>query len=123
MRARRNESRSTRASRAKSQAARVAKKKSGAVTTNRRVLLDTFTERDIEYWADRSEDGQSYSDRVYYDLERQRASNHDALCDALRRAGGVDIEIDGWARVCDYRWSLTPLSPEGSLKGIGGRFN
>jgi hypothetical protein len=60
---------------------------------------------------------------VYFDLERQRAASHEELCDALRSAGGVDIRVDGWARVCDYRWSLTPLSPAGSLKGIGGRFN
>lgn len=101
----------------------MAKKKRGKVTKNRRILLDTFTEEDIEYWSDRSEDAQRYSDRVYFDLERQRAANHDALCDALRNAGGVDIQVDGWARACDYRWSLTPLSPAGSLKGIGGRFN
>jgi hypothetical protein len=101
----------------------VARKKNNKVTASRRVLLDTFTERDLEYWADRSENAQRYSDRVYFDLERHRAANHDALCDALRNAGGIDLEIDGWARVCDYRWSLTPLSPAGSLKGIGGRFN
>lgn len=101
----------------------MARKKREKVATNRRVLLDTFTEKDIEYWAGRSGDAQRYSDRVYFDLERQRAANHDALCESLRNAGGIDIEIDGWARVCDYRWSLTPLSPVGSLKGIGGRFN
>jgi hypothetical protein len=101
----------------------VAKKKSGKVTTTRRVLLDTFTEEDIEYWSERSEDAQRYSDRVYFDLERQRAQHHDALCEALRDAGGIDVEIRNWARVCDYRWSLTPLSTTGSLKGIGGRFN
>ena len=101
----------------------MARKKKNKISANRRVLLDTFTERDLEYWADRSENAQRYSDRVYFDLERQRAANHDALCDALRNAGGIDVEIDGWTRVCDYRWSLTPLSPAGSLKGIGGRFN
>ncbi len=60
---------------------------------------------------------------MYFDLERQRAASHEELCDALRSAGSVDIQVDGWARVCDYRWSLTPLSPAGSLKEIGGRFN
>jgi hypothetical protein len=99
------------------------KSRRGKVTTNRRVLLDTFTERDLEFWSERSEDAQRYSDRVYFDLERHRAANHDALCDALRSAGSVDVDLENWARVCDYRWSLTPLSPVGSLKGIGGRFN
>lgn len=100
----------------------MAKKKRPPVT-NRRVLLDTFTERDIEFWSERSEAAQQYSDRIYFDLERQRAQRHDDLCDALRSAAGIDLSTDGWARVCDYRWSLSPLSPAGSLKGIGGRFN
>ena len=99
------------------------RKKRGEVTKNRRILLDTFTEKDLEQWSDRFEDAQRYSDRVYFDLERQRVANHDALCDALRSAGSVDIQVDNWARVCDYRWSLTPLSSAGSTKGIGGRFN
>ena len=101
----------------------MARRRTTRGSANRRVLLDTFTENDLEYWSDRYEDAQRYCDRVYFDLERQRAANHEALCDALRGAGGVDVPVDGWARVCDYRWSLAPLSPAGSLKGIGGRFN
>lgn len=101
----------------------MARKKRAKVTTDRRVLLDTFTEKDLEFWSDRYEDAQRYSDRVYFDLERQRAANHDDLCDALRGAGGIDVDVGGWSRVCDYRWSLTPLSSAGSLNGIGGRFN
>ena len=95
---------------------------SGRITTAR-VVLDVFTERDIERWSERSEDGQRYSDRVYFDLERQRAENHDELCDALRAFPSIEVDIDAWARVTDYRWSMEPLSPVGSLKGIGGRFN
>jgi len=87
------------------------------------VLLDTFTERDLERWSDRAEDAQVYSDRVYFDLERQRAKHHDELCDALRAASPTEVDVSNWARVTDYRWSLAPLSPAGSLKGIGGRFN
>jgi hypothetical protein len=101
----------------------LARKQRGKVTTTRRILLDTFTEEDLEYWSERSEDAQRYSDFVYFDLERQRTANHDALCEALRAAGNVDVAVDGWSRVTDYRWSLTPLSSGGSLKGIGGRFN
>jgi hypothetical protein len=88
-----------------------------------RILLDTFTEKDIELWSERSANAQLYSDRVYFDLERHRAAHHDALCEALRSAGSIDVELNNWARVCDYRWSLQPLSPLGSLKGIGERFN
>jgi hypothetical protein len=88
-----------------------------------RVILDSFTERDIEHWADRSADGQAFFDRVYFDLERQRAANHDQLCDSLRTADLVSVDIDAWVRVTDYRWCLAPLSSVGSLKDIGGRFN
>lgn len=99
------------------------KKGRDKVKTRRRVLLDLFTEEDLELWSSRAENAQRYSDYVYFDLERQRAVHHDALCDALRDSGGIDIDLSGWARVCDYRWCLEPLSPAGSLRGIGGRFN
>lgn len=99
------------------------KKKHRKVTTNRRVLLELFTEQDLELWSSRSQDAQRYSDYVYFDLERQRAAHHDQLCEALRSSGSIEIDLEHWARVCDYRWSLEPLSPAGSLKGIGGRFN
>ncbi len=91
--------------------------------SKRAVLFDVFTELDLERWSERSEDAQSYSDRVYFDLERQRAARYDELCDGLRRASPIEVNVQGWARVTDYRWCLAPLSPTGSLKGIGGRFN
>src|SRR5262249_55917419 len=66
---------------------------------------------------------QSYHDRVYFDLERQRAACYDELCAALRAVQATPISVDRWVRVTDWRWSLSPLSPTGSLRGIGGRFN
>ncbi len=95
---------------------------SGRVATTR-VVLDVFTEQDIERWSARSEDGQQYSDRVYFDLERQRAEHHEELCCALRAVESIEVDLDSWARVTNYQWSLEPLSPAGSLRGIGGRFN
>lgn len=86
-------------------------------------ILDAFTERDLETWDTRSVDLQRYHDRVYYDLERHRAEHYDELCAALRAIPGTSVSLKGWARVTDWRWSLTPLSPVGSLRGIGGRFN
>lgn len=86
-------------------------------------MLDIFTERDLERWSERSHDAQRYSDRVYFDLERQRAQYHDELCEALRAAQPIEFDMESWTRVSDYRWSLAPLSAAGSLNGIGGRFN
>jgi len=86
-------------------------------------ILDVFTQTDIERWSSRSADAQRYSDYVYFDLERQRVAHYEELCDSLRDAGSIEVDVDSWTRITDYRWSLTPLSSAGSLKGIGGRFN
>jgi len=86
-------------------------------------LLDAFTEYDLERWSSRSMDLQRYSDHVYFEMERERARNHDKICAALRSIPSIEVNVDDWVRVSDYRWSLTPLSAAGSIKGTGGRFN
>jgi hypothetical protein len=48
---------------------------------------------------------------------------YDELCAALQTIPATSISLDGCVRVTDWRWSLTPLSPLGSIKGVGGRFN
>lgn len=89
----------------------------------RAVLLDSFTQGDLHEWAARGDEVQALCDRVYFDLERQRVSRHEDLCAALRSHPGIALELRGWTRVVDWRWSQTPLSGVGSLNGIGGRFN
>jgi hypothetical protein len=72
-------------------------------------LLDAFTERDLEVWETRSIDLQSYHDRVYYDLERQRAARYEELC---------------VAPVPNAAFSRLLMSPGNScwlLRGVGGR--
>lgn len=85
--------------------------------------LDSFTEADIEYWHTRSVDARRYGNAVYFDLEKQRVAHHDELVSAVRNAGGIEVPICDWVRITDYQWCLAPLSPIGSLKRIGGRFN
>jgi hypothetical protein len=99
------------------------RRKSPPLAPVKSALLDQFTERDLEVWETRSIDLQSYHDRVYYDLERHRAARYEDLCAALRETPATEVAVDAWVRVTDWRWSLTPLSSAGSLKGIGGRFN
>jgi hypothetical protein len=99
------------------------KKHRKARSRARAAILDAFTARDLEIWATRSTDVQVYYDRVYYDLERQRAAHYDELCSALRVVPGIEVVVDRWVRVTDWRWNLTPLSAAGSIKAIGGRFN
>ncbi len=62
-------------------------------------------------------------DRFYFDLERQRVQSHEELCESLRTTQHTSLPLDQWVRVTDYQWCLQPLSAQGSLSGIGGRFN
>ncbi len=91
--------------------------------SNTSAVLDLFTQLDLDAWANQGYKLQSLCDRVYFELERQRAKCYDALCDSLRAISAVSVNVKGWARVTDWRWGMTPLSAAGSLKGIGGRFN
>jgi len=86
-------------------------------------FLDSFTEAQLDSWTRGGDLLQKLADKVYFELEALRAAKYDALCDALRSSPGVSIDVNGWSRVTDWRWSLGPLSPAGSIKGIGGRFN
>jgi hypothetical protein len=86
-------------------------------------ILDSFTEAQLDEWTRGGDLLQRLADKVYFELELLRASKYDTLCDALRSSPGVSIDVNGWSRVTDYRWSMSPLSPAGSVKGIGGRFN
>ena len=99
------------------------KKRSRAKPSRPTVVLDSFTHHELNEWLNRGDEVQSISDRVYFDLERQRAAKYDDLCSSLRGYPGTSIDVSGWTRVVDWRWSLSPLSGAGSLKGIGGRFN
>jgi hypothetical protein len=86
-------------------------------------ILDSFTEAQLDDWSRGGDLLQRLADKVYFELEALRAAKYDELCNALRCSPGVSINLDGWARVTDWRWSLSPLSTAGSVKGIGGRFN
>lgn len=101
----------------------VKRKKHRKSSRRARAILDAFTAHDLEVWATRSSEVQAYYDHVYYDLERQRAAHYDELCSALRAVPGVEVVVDRWVRVTDWRWNLIPLSAAGSIKAIGGRFN
>lgn len=100
------------------------RKRSSSPTRRTSAVLDQFSVADLDRWDQLSLTEQTFHDRVYFDLERQRAAHHDALCRALRYLDPVSVDLDPpWCRVTDWTWNLTPLSPAGSLLGIGGRFN
>jgi hypothetical protein len=103
------------------------KKKKGRLrksrSRNKAIVLDSFTQQQLLAWESRGDTLQWLSDRIYFELERQRVAEHDALCASLLAAPSIAVDIANWARVTDWRWSLSPLSAAGSLNGIGGRFN
>ncbi len=86
-------------------------------------VLDSFTQQQLRAWEIHGDTLQWLSDRIYFELEQQRVARYDALCESLRTAPAIAINVEHWVRVTDWRWNLSPLSPAGSLKGIGGRFN
>ena len=87
------------------------------------VILDRFTEEQLGNWTRGGDILQGLADKVYFELERQRAAKYVELCGALRLSPPVAISLNHWCRITDWRWNLTPLSPAGSVKVIGGRFN
>jgi hypothetical protein len=103
------------------------KKRTRRSTRSRRagksIVLDAFTQKQMQLWDSQGHTLQRLADRVYFELERQRVAHYETLCASLRAATAIAVEITNWARVTDWRWNLTPLSAAGSLNGIGGRFN
>jgi hypothetical protein len=103
---------------------KASRKRSSAPARRAPAVLDQFSAADLDRWDQLSLSEQTFQDRVYYDLERQRAAHHDALCAALRDLEPLSVALDPpWCRITDWTWNLTPLSPAGSLLSIGGRFN
>jgi hypothetical protein len=86
-------------------------------------VLDSFSSAELQSWLSQGETWQWLVDRIYFDLEQQRVAHFDSLCNALRDVSGIALDINGWSRLTDWRWNLSPLSSAGSLNGIGGRFN
>lgn len=103
------------------------KKKNGRPKKSRHrhkaIVLDSFTQHQLQSWERRGDTLQWLSDRIYFELERQRVGQYDALCASLHSAPAATVDVTNWARVTDWRWNISPLSPAGSLNGIGGRFN
>ena len=59
----------------------------------------------------------------YSELAYQRSLIMDDIKKALVGAAVGPFPFSGYQRAVKYVWSLDPLSPEGSLKDTGGRFN
>jgi hypothetical protein len=87
------------------------------------LLLEYFTDEEALGWRAKSEDVQKYHYLWWFELEGQRAAHQSKLIEALRSIAGIAVDLSGWGRALQYKYSDTPLSCVGSLKWVGGRFN
>lgn len=85
--------------------------------------LDRFSNADLVHWQKLSNDLDELNASLYFGVEPARRRLRSKLCEALKQAGGTAIDIQSWARMVTYQYSLQPLSCAGSLQSVGGRFN
>lgn len=85
--------------------------------------LDRFSNADITRWQTLSNDLDELTASLYFGIEPARRRLRSKLCDALKQAGGIVLDLQNWARMVTYQYSLQPLSCAGSLQSVGGRFN
>lgn len=87
------------------------------------LTLDRFSEADLDKWLGLSEKLDELARTLYFAVEPERIRRQDELIDALNQKPAAPADFEGWVRVVDTRWTLSPLSSIGSLKACGGRFN
>jgi hypothetical protein len=87
------------------------------------LLLEYFTDEEALGWRAKSADVQNYHYLWWFELEAQRAVHQQPLIDAVRSTPAVTVDLSGWGRAIQYKYSDSPLSCVGSLKWVGGRFN
>lgn len=85
--------------------------------------LDRFSDADLVSWQNLSNDLDEFNGSLYFGVEPARRRLRSKLCDALKQASGIALDLQNWARTVTYQYSLQPLSCAGSLQSVGGRFN
>lgn len=85
--------------------------------------LERFSNTDLERWNRLSKLLDVLHSTLYYDFESQRSAYRHELIEALLAPGLKPFEFENWCRIIPYRFALSPLSAEGSMHGVGGRFN
>ena len=90
--------------------------------SDERFLLEQFSQSDLQIWRYVAAGVEEYNIRLFFHLEGLRQLHSEEISDALRNAGGVSQNLQGWCRIVDYQYSIHPLSARGSLIK-SGRFN
>jgi hypothetical protein len=85
--------------------------------------LDSFSDASIQQWQSYGRAVRDFHYALFFDLAGQRAARHKDLRDALQRVPPITISLEGWYRLVNFRYSYDALSPAGSLRWVGHRFN
>lgn len=93
------------------------------VSTRGILELERFSEVDLTRWDRLSRDLDRLHFLLYFGFAQQRSTLRKELLSALQEPECAPFAFQNWARIIPYRYCLSPLSAEGSLIGVGGRFN
>lgn len=85
--------------------------------------LDQFTDASIREWIAYGRAVRDFHYALFFDLAGQRAARHKELRAALQHVSPVSVSLDGWCRLVNFQFSNQALSPAGSLRWVGQRFN
>lgn len=98
-------------------------RKSVSLSQQAFTLLDRFSAKDLEKWGALQERILRFHWDYYQNLAFQRSQVADQIKSSLLEPAGGPFDFSKWQRIVKYKYSLEPLSVEGSIVDPGGRFN
>lgn len=85
--------------------------------------LERISQKELQTYLRRSLDLSNYFNEHYHYFAEQRKNIFEPLLDTIRK-NSLQFDFNYYQRVTSYKYSLTPLSAQGSiLNETGGRFN
>lgn len=85
--------------------------------------LDRFNDVAIGRWLDISRDLDEMEALLFFGLQPEQRRLRPEVLESLARSPSLAVPFVDWVRIVPYRYSNSPLSCAGSMKGVGGRFN
>ena len=99
------------------------KKQSSSRSPKKLILLERTSVVEIKKFKEFGEYYLRFHSDYYSTLAIQRSQVQNELKKALMEATSRNFEFSEWKRIVRLKYSNKPLSVEGSIKSIGGRFN
>src|ERR1700733_7355996 len=87
------------------------------------IELERFSSASLHQWKTAASRMEGLQRSLHFGLEDQRQRAESSLLESMRSCATSNFSVSGWGRIVDLRYTLDPLSVEGSMTGIGGRFN